>query len=70
MTEVFIADNSPERSYACPGCGKGIRAFRVSESSSYWIMNADNEKKPHDCGYKGFIPNKLLGYKPPKEKKE
>jgi hypothetical protein len=69
MSEVFIPDNPPERTYGCPGCGKGVKGFRVGNSSSYLIMDATDEKHQHDCGYKGNIPIKLLGYQPPKVKK-
>jgi hypothetical protein len=68
--DVWIADNPPERSYSCPKCNKGVKAFRVGNSSSYVVKNAD-DNKDHACGYIGFIPNKLLGYRPPsKDKKE
>jgi hypothetical protein len=38
-------------------------------------MDADDDKKDHDCKkdgktWKGAIDNKLLGYRPPKEKKD
>lgn len=70
MDEVWIPDNPPIRSYTCPGCKKGVKCFRVGDTSSYWVMDADDEKKEHDCKYKGPISPKLLGYRPPKEKKE
>jgi hypothetical protein len=65
---VFIPDNPPERSYSCPGCQKGIKAFRVGDSSTYLIMDGDDDKKTHSCGYNGTIPLKAVGFKPPKVK--
>lgn len=72
MTEpVFIPDNPPERQYTCPGCRKGIRAFRIGESSSYWIKDATDEGiKDYNCKYEGAIDIKLLGYKPQQKKDE
>lgn len=61
---IFIPDNPPIRSYACPKCHKGVRCFRVGESSQYVVMDAADEKQEHGCGYEGAIENKLLGYKP------
>lgn len=75
MSEVWIPDNPPTRSYTCPNCKKGVKCFRLGDSSSYLVMDADDEKKDHDCkgsngkAWKGAIDNKLLGYRPPKEKK-
>jgi hypothetical protein len=61
--DLFIPDNPPERSYACPGCHKGVRTYRVGNSSSYIVKDA-TEDKDHDCKYKGPIDNKLIGYRP------
>jgi hypothetical protein len=67
--DVWIPPNPPTRQYACSKCKHNVHCIRIGESSSYWVMDADDHKKEHDCGYDGAIPNKLLGYKPPKEKK-
>ena len=66
---VWIAENPAERSYSCPGCNKGVKTFRMGNSSSYLVKNAD-DNRDHDCKYQGFIPNKLLGYKPPAKPKD
>ena len=70
---MFIPDNPPERSYKCPGCSKGIRAYRVGGegSCSYFVMDADNIEKAHKCSEsfkKGTIDRSLLGYREPKER--
>jgi hypothetical protein len=76
MAEVWVPDTPLTRSYTCPNCHRGVKAFRIGDSSSYWVMNADDENKDHDCKgkngkvWKGAIPNNLLGYKPKKEKKD
>ena len=73
MTEVFIPDNPPERSYTCPGCNKGVKCFRIGDSSSYWVMDAADEKQEHKCAAKPPkfpVPIKLLGYRPPKVEKK
>jgi hypothetical protein len=66
---VFIPDNPPERQYACPKCHKGVKCFRIGNSSSYLVMNADDEQE-HDCEYKGSIDIKLVGYRPPAKRWE
>ena len=76
MADIFVPDTPPTRSYTCPSCKKGVKCFRIGNSSTYLIMNADDENKDHDCKgkggkiWKGAIDNKLLGYKPQKEKKD
>jgi len=70
MNEIWIAENPPTRQYSCPGCRKNVKCFRQGNSMSYLVMDADDEKKDHDCEYNGPIDNKLIGYRPPKEKKE
>lgn len=65
MREVWIPENPPERGYTCPKCKKGVKCTRIGNSSSYTVANADDGKN-HDCGYKGSIDIKLLGYRPPK----
>jgi len=66
---VWIAETPPERSYSCPKCNKGVKCFRIGNSSSYIVKNAD-DNRDHDCKYQGFISNKLLGYKPPPKPKD
>jgi hypothetical protein len=70
MAEVWIPDTPAVRSYTCPSCKKGVKTFRVGNTSSYWVMDADDEKKEHDCKYKGPISSKLLGYRPIKKEEE
>ncbi len=75
MGDVWIPDNPPERTYTCPWCKKGVHCFRIGESCSYWVMDAADPKQEHECKppapKKGFsIPRELLGYKPPKVKKD
>ena len=75
MSDVWIPDNPAERTYACPGCHRGVVAKRVGDSSSYVITHLDEkvgkgEEGEGKCKYKGAIDRKLLGYRPPKEKKD
>jgi hypothetical protein len=69
ISEVFIPETPPQRSYTCPSCKKSVKTFRVGNSASYLVMDADDEKHEHDCKYKGSVPITLLGYKPPKKEK-
>lgn len=75
MSDVWIPDNPSERQYTCPGCGRAVRAKRITDSCSYVIEHLDEKKGKGDegdgkCKWKGSIPIALLGYKPPKEKKD
>jgi hypothetical protein len=74
--DVFIPETPAQRQYSCPNCKHNVKGFRVGNSSSYLVMDADDESKEHDCKgkngklWKGAIPITLLGYKPPKKEKK
>jgi len=68
MSQVFIPDNPPERTYNCPKCGSSLRNKRIGNSCSYWVYNASDGQEHKDCK-NVVIPIALLGYKPSTKEK-
>jgi len=48
-----IPDVPVERTYRCPGCGKGVIARRVGDTSTSIVEHV----APGECKYKGEVPS-------------
>lgn len=72
MNDVWIADTPPTREYSCPGCNKRVVCTRIGQGASYVVEHPDEKKGKGEegegkCKWKGFVHNRLIGYKPPKK---